>query len=147
MDTLQYKIEQQFKMRLNFVNTYGYSTRLRIGLEKLPLGTTHLKLNFKVKINKSGSMSIGTLKEFINSYFMNLDFENGVSFHISRLIDEAMDNFADSLIFIEFHGANGFDPLKQYITMVEDSANAFIPEVPNIMRDADNKLMIEIIEV
>ena len=147
MDTLQYKIEQQFKMRLNFVNTYGYSTRLRIGLEKLPLGTTHLKLNFKVKINKSGSMSIDTLKEFINSYFMNLDFENGVSFHISRLIDEAMDNFADSLVFIEFHGANGFDPLKQYITMVEDSANAFIPEVPNIMRDADNKLMIEITEV
>jgi hypothetical protein len=31
--------------------------------------------------------------------------------------------------------------------MVEDSANAFIPEVPNIMRDADNKLMIDITEV
>ena len=146
MDTIGDKIEQQYKMRLNFVNSYGHSYRLRLGLDKFSLDTTHLKLKFIVKLNPYGTLNAQTLKEFINSYFLANDFNDGVSFHMSRLIDACMDEYPNDLILMEFHGVNGNACIHQYITMVEDAESNFIPEVPNIMRDSEDNLLIEIVE-
>lgn len=57
-----------------------------------------------MKLNPYGTLNAQTLKEFINSYFLANDFNDGVSFHMSRLIDACMDEYPNDLILMEFHG-------------------------------------------
>lgn len=131
LDDVSPRIEDLFKLRFNFINAYGFSSRLRIGLDGKKLSTSHINMEIRVRKTSTSTLTKDTITEFINNYFSEIAFNSGESFHFSELADAIKAEYAD-LVFIELVHINNYKTDNQYIYMVDYDNVQFIPEVPNI---------------
>lgn len=131
LDAVSPKIEDLFKLRFNFINAYGYSSRLRIGLDGKALSTSHIKMEIRVRKKATSNLNKSIITEFINNYFSTIAFNSGEVFHFSELSDAMKEEYPD-LVFLELVHINNYHTDNQYVYMTDYNNVQFIPEVPNI---------------
>lgn len=140
------KVEGTFKLRMNFVNTYGYSNRLMIGLDGRSIGTTHVSMEINLRKVTGSELTDSEIATYINTYFSGIDFKSGKKFHFIKLAKAAMTQYPD-IELIELKSVNGFTSDNQYIYMKDYDSVLFIPEIANIDKDSDDNLKVTIINV
>ena len=140
------KLEGLFKLRMNLVNTYGYSNRLMVGLDPVSIGKTHVEMVVNVRRTSGSILTDSEIAIFINAYFSEVNFHKGETFHFSKLVESIKSTYSD-IEFMELKSVNGITNDNQYIYMKDYDNVLFIPEVANIAKDADGNFKITIITV
>ena len=143
LDTIGDKVDGLFKVRLNFVNSYGYSRLVQIGLDGRSINTTHLVPKIKVGLSEDSTLTKLTLASFINAYLSEVNFKNGDVFYFTNLVTSIKSNYSD-VKFVELLDMNGFTSDNQKIYMTTTTNAKYISEVVNISRDDDDSFDISI---
>ena len=143
LDTLQSKVDALFKTRLNFVNSYGKSQLVQIGLKSKPLGTTHIKPDITVGLKEDSTMTKDTIASFINAFFTSVNFKNGDVFYFSNLATAIKNEYSD-VVFVQLNSINGETTDIQKIYTKPPDNIKFISEVINLARDDNDDLDIQL---
>ncbi|MFW6015409.1 MAG: hypothetical protein ACOCRK_03165 [bacterium] len=147
LETLFNLMKDDFEYTLLFVNTYGKSRFHKIGVDHLDLDRTDLNISFRIGIKNGMSLEKDSIRDFVCSYFENIDYLNNENFHVSRLLKELKINFSE-IDFIEFLGINEYSYEHQLISSdSEDIKNDTVPEYLNIFRKIVNNELVPDIDI
>lgn len=117
-----HRFQGEFSTSVKFTNTFGYSKYYTVGKTKRPLNNVQLDLAFIVKFRSDDTaLDTQVLSDAIAKYVREINFLNFDVFHISRLYDKVMDEFQDSISYLEFVSVNGHLSDNQLIEMNVDN--------------------------
>lgn len=116
------KFFETSSVRLSFANSYGFGKRYKIGTEKQDLDNLGLSIEVNVKQFPTATADKALYIDFIVAYIRALDFKNGDTFHMAKMINAMYDDatIATQMEYIEHVSINGYASRYQLITLDTD---------------------------
>lgn len=124
-------IEDTFGINFKFVNTYGPSRLFTLDNEDTYINRVNLSLTFRVGLQVNYDENIITyIKDDIKDFIEDINTIDSI--HMSNLITQITNTYADSITFFEFVDMNGYGTDHQHLYSMAMPENVITPELVNV---------------